>query len=102
MADRAFLERLTKQLMDEGKLLEAGWIGLRLAAIPLDAPPIQLKQMHMAYMAGAQHLWASMMAGLDPGVGETAADMRRMDLIARELEAYESELLRSLPVEGRG
>jgi hypothetical protein len=26
MADRAFLERLTKQLADEGKLIEAGWV----------------------------------------------------------------------------
>ena len=40
MADRQFLERLTKTLADEGKLIEAGWVSLRLAAIPLDASAI--------------------------------------------------------------
>ncbi len=29
MADRQFLEQLTKRLADEGKLIEAGWVSLR-------------------------------------------------------------------------
>lgn len=38
MADRKHLQRLERELVDKGKLIEAGWVGLRLAAIPLDAP----------------------------------------------------------------
>lgn len=29
MADRAYLERLSRELTDKGKLIEAGWVGLR-------------------------------------------------------------------------
>lgn len=62
MADRAFLERLTKELIDQGKLVEAGWIGMRIACDLEDAPAIQLKEMRMAFFAGAQHLMGSMMS----------------------------------------
>jgi hypothetical protein len=92
MADRAHLERLTKQLANEGKLIEAGWVALRLAAIPPNAPAIQLQEMRMAFMAGAQHLFASMIGMLDPGLEETSDDMRRMDLIDEELDAFRQEL----------
>lgn len=101
MADRAYLERLTRQLADDGRLLEAGWISLRLAAIPLDAPAIQLDEMHKAYMAGAQHLYASIMGFLDAGEEPTDDDMRRMALIDKELRDYADKLLVDLPTSGR-
>lgn len=92
MADRAHLERLTKQLADEGKLIEAGWVAMRLVAIPLNAPANQLHEMRLAFMAGAQHLFGSMMGLLDPEPTVTLDDMRRMDLIHQELEAFRREL----------
>lgn len=102
MADRQFLEQLTKRLADEGKLIEAGWVSLRLHAVPLNASAVQLEEMRNAFMAGAQHLFASIMTMLDPGVEETPADLRRMDLIDRELEAFGKELeLRVAKAEGR-
>jgi len=88
MADRQHLERLTRELMDEGKLIEAGWIGLRLAAIPLDAPAMQLEEMRNAFFAGAQHLFGSLMTGLDPDSEPTAQDMVRVDLIDAELKKF--------------
>lgn len=102
MADHQFLEQLTKRLADEGKLIEAGWISLRLHAMPLNAPAIQLEEMRNAFMAGAQHLFASIMTALDPGTEPTDADMERMGLIARELEVFGQELeLRVAKAEGR-
>lgn len=101
MADRAYLERLSRQLADDGKLIEAGWISLRLAAIPLDASAVQLEEMHKAYMAGAQHLFASIMTILEPDAEPTDNDLRRMDLIAGELSAYGDSLLADLPTSGR-
>jgi hypothetical protein len=92
MADRAHLERLTKQLADEGKLIEAGWVAMRLAVIPDNAPAVQLNEMRLAYMAGAQHLFSSIMRMLDPDPIETPDDMRRMDLIDEELDAFRQEL----------
>ena len=92
MADRQFLEQLTKRLADDGKLIEAGWVSLRLHAVPLNAPPVQLEEMRNAFMAGAQHLFASIMTVLDPGTEPTDADMERMSMIADELDAFGKEL----------
>ena len=93
MADKLHLQQLTKRLADEGKLIEAGWVALRLNAVPLDAPAVQLREMRFAYIAGAQHLFSSIVSMLDPGTDEiTEADLTRMDLIHKELEAFRLEL----------
>lgn len=88
MVDRALLERVTKELIDQGKLLEAGWIGLRLRVIPDDASATQLDEMRMAYFAGAQHLFSSIMSMLDPDAEPTENDLGRMDLISAELNNF--------------
>lgn len=101
MASKDYLERLSKELVDQGKLIEAGWVGLRIAAIPLDAPAIQLEEMRNAFFAGAQHLFGSIMTLLDPGEEPTAADMRRMDLIDKELKAFIADFsARHIPTRG--
>jgi hypothetical protein len=92
MADRQFLEQLTKRLADEGRIIEAGWVAMRIAVIPHDAPPAQLDGMRIAYMAGAQHVFSSIMGMMDAGTEPTEADMRRMDLIHKELEVFNNEL----------
>jgi hypothetical protein len=97
------LEALSKRLADEGKLIEAGWVGLQLAAVPADAPQVQVDEMRMAFMAGAQHLFASILTILDPGEEPSDADMRRMDLINKELAAFRDELeLRVTRAQGSG
>lgn len=101
MADRKFLERFTKELIDQGKLIEAGWVGMRLACDLEDAPPSQLREMRMAFFAGAQHLMGSMMSALDPDAEPTADDLRRMDLIMRELDTFIAEFARdNIPTQG--
>jgi hypothetical protein len=92
MADRQFLEQLSRRLADDGRLIEAGWVALRIQAIPHNAPAVQLQEMRMAFMAGAQHLFGSILSILDPGLEETEADLSRMDLIHKELAAFEQEL----------
>lgn len=79
---RELLERVTRELSDQGKIIEAGWVGLRLVALSPDAPAIQVSEMRMAYMAGAQHLFSSIMTVLD-------------------LEAFGRELEARLKTEGR-
>lgn len=86
--DREFLRRLERELVDSGKLIEAGWVGLRLAAVPENASPMQLTVMREAFFAGAQHLFGSIMGVLEEGTEPTEADMRRMDLINAELEIF--------------
>jgi hypothetical protein len=88
MSDRAFLERLSRELVDQGKLIEAGWISLRLACRIEDAPAIQLEEMRMAFFAGAQHLFGSIMTMLEPDAEPTDKDLERMEKIQSELDAF--------------
>lgn len=96
MADREFLERLSRELTDKGKLIEAGWVGLRLAAIPQDAGKLQLQEMRKAFFAGAQHLFSSIMTILDEDREPTDEDLRRMSLISDELESFGHDLAREI------
>lgn len=82
------LERLSRELTDAGKLIEAGWVGLRIAAIDPAAPDDQLREMRMAFFAGAQHLFHSIMTILEPGEEPTDKDLDRMSLIETELRAF--------------
>ncbi|MBR0879153.1 hypothetical protein ACVMGC_004816 [Bradyrhizobium barranii subsp. barranii] len=87
--DRSHLERLGSKLADAGKLIEAGWIGYRLIVMHPDAPLAQIEECKLAFFAGAQHLFGSLMSILDPGdVEPTAADLRKMDLIDKELRTF--------------
>lgn len=101
MADRAFLERLTRELSDEGKLIEAGWVSLRIAAINSTADADQLREMRMAFFAGAQHLFSSIMTIMDEDAEPTDKDMQRLEQIDAELARFGDELrLRITPTEG--
>lgn len=82
------LTDLARKLTDDGKLIEAGWVGLRLAAVPQDAPPIQIDEMRNAFFAGAQHLFGSIMSILEEGAEPTEKDLQRMDLIDKELKGF--------------
>lgn len=86
--DRDHLRRLERELTDKGKLIEAGWVSLRLAAIPEEAGKTQLEEMRSAFFAGAQHLFGSIMSILDDDREPTPADLRRMDMINAELEVF--------------
>jgi hypothetical protein len=100
-AERAVHDVLIKALVDKGKLIEAGFLAMRVQIIPADASPGQVSDMRIAYMGGAQHLFASLMAALDPDKDPTPNDMRRMALIDAELRAIEGELkLRAARVGG--
>lgn len=78
-------ERVTRDLADQGKLLEAGWQAYRLLC--LQVPPHEARDdLREAFMSGAEHLFASIMSMLDPGTEETPDDMRRMDRLNDELE----------------
>lgn len=83
---------LTKELTDNGKLIEAGFAIFADVVIPKDAPPVQLVETQLAFMAGAEHVWSSVLNMLDPDDEPTADDIRRMDLIQRELDEWRGKL----------
>ncbi len=82
---------VAKQLADEGKLIEAGWAGLKIAAVSPDAPPLQLQEMRMAFFAGAAHLFQSIMSVMDDGDDATEGDLKKMTLIQSELDCFLAE-----------
>lgn len=86
-AQQAVIDGITKAWAAQGKVVEGGWQAFVAVALQ-DAPPEQLREMRKAYMLGAQHLWASIFAILDPEAEPTIADMQRMEAIARELDAF--------------
>jgi hypothetical protein len=95
------LKAISQGLADNGKLIEAGWVGLQLKWVPADAGPEQRREMRQAFFAGAQHLFASIMEIMTEDREPTAADFRRMAQIDAELRAFAEELLSALPTEGR-
>lgn len=82
------VNEITKGLVDKGMLIEAGWVGLSIAAIPATAPPEQLEMMREAFFAGAAHLWSSINSVLEAGEEPTANDLMRMDQINNELSGF--------------
>jgi hypothetical protein len=96
MADRSHLIRLQRELAEQGMLIEAGWISLRLAVLGDTTTPEQLRDMRMAYFAGAQHLFGAIATIMEPGEEPTEADLTRMDRINAELTAFLDELKRRI------
>jgi hypothetical protein len=86
MADRKYLEDLSLRLAGNGRIMESGWVSLRLEALPLNTPADRLREMRMAYMAGAQYV-LGVMSFLD----ETGL-RRGMETVNRELEGARKEL----------
>ena len=95
---KAALDKVARDLTDQGRLIEAGWITLRALILPRTAPAVQIDEMRKAFFAGAQHLFASIVSILEPDADVTEADLRRMSLIHEELERFRAELEASLGV----
>jgi hypothetical protein len=92
-AEALLLAQFTKRLSDDGQLIEAGWQGMK-AMVLRDAPEVQVREMRKAFFSGAQHLFASIAGFLEEGDEPTANDMRRMEMIHVELEAFVDSLKR--------
>jgi hypothetical protein len=94
-------DALAKELIDRGRLIEGGFAAFAHYVIPKDAPAIQLREMQIAFMAGAEHLFSSIIGILDPGQEPTDEDLRRMDLIAKELDEWRGRISeRMQPAQG--
>lgn len=92
MNKRALVHEITRKLVDNGQLIEAGWVSFKIMTIQPTAGEDQLCDMRAAFFAGAQHLFGSIMSMLDPGNEPTEKDLRRMQLISSELDAFVATL----------
>ena len=100
LTDRDHLIRFQRELIDKGKLIEGGWVGLRPPPSRRKAGARQLEEMRMAFFAGAQHLFGSIISSLEDGDDATPNDLRRMDLIDQELKIFIAEPERAWPLPG--
>lgn len=89
-------DELARNLTDEGKLIEAGFVALCSMAMRPDTTKDWREESRMVFFARAQHVFASIMSILDPGEEPTEDDMRRMSLIHEELDRFRHQLMHSL------
>jgi len=85
-------DAVARKLMNEGKLMEAGWHVYRTRIMPPDCSLVQIEETRRAFYCGAQHVFASINAALDEGEEPTEADLMRMDKLDDELQAFVAEL----------
>jgi hypothetical protein len=88
---RRVAEKLVKDLADRGLLIAAGWQTYRLLCLKLPAHE-PADALHEAFMAGAEHVFASMMNMMEEDREPTAADMHRMTQLHEELEPVRATL----------
>jgi len=98
--DDEIVIELTKELMNKGRLVEAGWLSLKLMAFS-EASPAQQEAMRNAFFAGAHHVFNSIMATLDPGEDATKADENRLTMLDTELQSFITEFAAKYGVEDR-
>jgi hypothetical protein len=86
-------DQLAGHYVDRGLVIAIGFAAMIEAAYPAwrQMPKDQIRELRAAFFGGAQHLFGSIMGILDPGTEPTERDLRRMDLIAHELEAFIEE-----------
>jgi hypothetical protein len=84
---------ITKELTKQGKLLEGGWAAFEAQVMPPNAPEYQVQDMRIAFFAGAEHLFSSIMSSLDSDREPTEADEKRMSLIYDELQKFRAEMV---------
>jgi hypothetical protein len=84
---------VAKELTAKGCLIEGGFEVFRLLAIHKDAPETQVSEMRLAWMAGADCLFSSIINMLDPGTEPTEIDLERMDKIQQELDRWRARII---------
>lgn len=102
---RETTDALTKSLVDKGLLIEAGFASYVIACFGSHErlSAIQLKELRQAFFGGAQHLFGSITGSiLEDDAEPTETDLRRMDLIDKELKKFISEFARDyMPTKGK-
>ena len=90
---RELHDAIARELVDQGKLLEAGWRVLSSVLLRPDATESEKAEIRAVFMFGAQHMFASVLGMLDADAEPTENDLRRMTMVHNELQAFEPEAM---------
>ena len=99
---RGLMEAITRELIDEGRIIEAGFASYKIAVMNPNAGTDQIIETRRAFFAGAQHLFASIMSVLEPGSEPTVCislSRIRITQIHEELDRFIVELKASIKEE---
>jgi hypothetical protein len=83
-------------LSENGKLIEAGWINLKVAMREVSESEAQM--LRCAFFAGAHYLFSNLVTVLK---GQSSEDLRRMESIGKELDEF-ARTFRADPKQGGG
>jgi hypothetical protein len=85
----AELIKITRELEDEGRQVEAGWQVFRVLTMRHCTSIVELDKAREAFFAGAQHLFASILEGCsEPDADDRTDELKRMDKISAELDRF--------------
>lgn len=88
---------LGRRLTDEGKLVKAGWVLFEAYTMPPTAGADQRNDMRIAFFAGAEHVFHTILSIMEEGEEPTEADLSRMDKINDELMHFRKFLAAKMP-----
>jgi hypothetical protein len=91
---------MIQELIDNGRLIEAGWLGLSIMAYPSGMSAGQANELRSVFFAGAQHLFSSIVSVMEPGLEPTDKDLERVDKIVSELTDFINEYEMKIPTMG--
>jgi len=91
---RLAADKLTAELFDRGRLIEAGFAAfcMHMKIYPANSDSEYLFQLQTAFYAGAEHVWSSTMNVLDADEEPTARDMERMGKLQDEIDRIRERL----------
>lgn len=72
-------------------MIREHWESYVRDVLPDDAPPMQIRECRLAFIAGATALFNTIMTMLDPGEEPTQGDLDRMTALERELAQLAQE-----------
>jgi hypothetical protein len=97
------VREVTEKLIKEGKLIEAGFVALKMIAIDKNASAAQISDMRIAFFSGVHHVFSSIMMTLDEGAEPTEADLKHVEMIHKELDKFVKQFKRAHPnLSGKG
>lgn len=79
---------ISRDLFNKGLLVAGGFAAFKISILPPGTSPEVEALVQRAYFAGAQHIFHGVMGALDDDDEPTDADLRRMDLVDKELRLW--------------
>lgn len=89
--DPELLRQFSQKLVDEGKIIAAGFEVVK-NTLGQGLPAAEIGRLQLAYFAGAQHVFSSIITMFEDGDGATEKDIERLTKMGMEIETINEVL----------